>query len=119
MKQTIHLRFFHPDGSSKDWFGEADAAGINISWGKTGHLRQGHFLSSEKCYPSPYGELDKRAMKKIRKGYVVLNQRTEESQEPNNNPKQSDHEVSNPAPSKQMAATIHQWTTTDSKDTWF
>lgn len=69
----IHLRYHHPDGSSKDWFAEVKPDGLVIRFGKTTAVTmQERFISAVKCHPNPTGEARSRANKKMKKGYVLV-----------------------------------------------
>ncbi|RLD03299.1 MAG: hypothetical protein DRI32_07540 [Chloroflexi bacterium] len=113
-KVKIHLRFDNPDGSSKDWIGEASNNGLNISWGKRGRSQQGIFLSSQKLHSSPFQELQARADKKRRKGYydVVITQPEVFCSEVVEETEPEPQKVSN------LSATINEWTNQHS-GSWF
>jgi predicted DNA-binding WGR domain protein len=65
----IHLRYDNPDGTQKDWIGEANQFGVNIQWGRRGQVNQGIQIPVDRCYPTPQDELLNRAAKKKAKGY--------------------------------------------------
>lgn len=110
----IHLRYDNPDGSSKDWFGEAYNGGVNISWGKTGRTTQGIFLSPMKCKNnSPFQELEKRANKKRQKGYYdIHHNEVPPAIKPESEPLVSPHDTA------EISAAIDSWSG-QSSGSWF
>jgi predicted DNA-binding WGR domain protein len=111
----IHLRYDNPDGSSKDWFGEAHNGGVNISWGKTGRTMQGIFLNPMKCKNnSPFQELEQRANKKRQKGYYDLHHNNDKSSaiRPESDP------VVSPQDTAKISAAIDTWSA-QSSGSWF
>ena len=111
----ILLRFDNPDGTTKDWFGEAHNGGVNISWGKTGRTMQGIFLNPMKCKNnSPFRELEERANKKRQKGYydVHLNEDESPAIKPESEP------VPESRNAAKISAAINKWSA-QSSGSWF
>ena len=69
----IHLRYYHPAGGSKDWFAEIRPDGLVIRFGKTdARTMQERFIPASECRPDPTGEARSRANKKMKKGYMLV-----------------------------------------------
>ncbi len=109
----IHLRYANPDCSTKDWIGEASDRGVNISWGRTGRVQQGLFLSPDRCRHNPQHELQNRADKKINKGYRPIPTLTMEG-----NPDPPLPEPPTTSAPSRAASSLRQWTK-DANSSWF
>lgn len=117
----IHLRYDNPDGTQKDWIGEANQFGVNIQWGRRGQVNQGKQIPVDQCYPTPQDELLKRTAKKKGKGYreVAPPQRDDETRKIKEVVK---HVVSNTPgpPLRSLNQTLTEWTKkTDPGSSWF
>jgi len=110
----IHLRYDNPDGTQKDWIGEANQFGVNIQWGRRGQVSQGMQIPADRCHPTPHDELHRRANKKILKGYRKVSQVTDAN---DSHPTPSPEKVSRPP---KAAKALAEWTRkTDTGPSWF
>jgi len=72
--QRVHLRYTHPDGSSKDWVGELHPDGTVLRmWGKTGCKMQSSTAPPSKTAPDARRFFDDCVTSKLKKGYQYVN----------------------------------------------